>query len=242
MKTRITVLSDTHTRHGLIPMEDLPGGDLLIHAGDIMNSGYNKNDIHDFLYWYRSIPGYDAKVFIAGNHDRMFQNHPEDVEGWLNKFLDIDYLQDEELVIYGDGYEGNSPEDNIRIYGLPHTPEFYNWAFNVPRNSHKMQEITNKIPQNTDILVTHGPPYGILDTISPRSYESLGCEVLRDRVKQIRPKIHVFGHIHGGRGIKYEEGTLFINASVLSEQYEHINKPITLDFDFSTGEYKLLVK
>ena len=242
MKTRITVISDTHTRHGLIPLTDLPGGDLLIHAGDIMNSGYNKNDILDFLYWYRSTPGYDAKVFIAGNHDRMFQNHPEDVEGWLNKFLDIDYLQDEELVIYKDGYEGNSPEDNIRIYGLPHTPEFYSWAFNVPRGSQKMRDIMNNIPKRTDILITHGPPYGILDTISSENDQSLGCMDLLNRIKEIKPKICCFGHIHGGRGIEYVDGTLFINASVLNEQYEYTNKPITLDFDFSTGEYEIIVK
>jgi Icc-related predicted phosphoesterase len=242
VKTRLTIISDTHTRHGLIPMEDLPGGDLLLHAGDIMNSGYNRNDIWDFCHWFQSLKQYEDKVFIAGNHDRMFENHPEDVKVWLDKFPLINYLQDEELALYFDGPNGDMPENNIRIYGLPHTPEFYSWAFNVPRNSHEMQEIMNNIPDNTDILVTHGPPYGILDTISPRSYQALGCEVLRDRVKQVRPKLHIFGHIHGGRGIEYIDGTLFINASVLNEQYEYTNKPITLDFDFSTGEYEIVVK
>jgi Icc-related predicted phosphoesterase len=240
--TRITILSDTHTRHGLIPMSDLPGGDILIHAGDIMNSGYNKNDIHDFLYWFESLKQYDTKIFIAGNHDRMFENHPEEVREWINKHVGVDYLQDEQLTLYGDGPNGNMPENNIRIYGIPHTPEFYNWAFNVPRNSHQMQEIMNKIPDNVDILVTHGPPYGILDTISPNSYQALGCEVLRDRVKQVKPKLHIFGHIHGGRGIEHIDGTLFINASVLNEQYNYMNKPITLDFDFLTGNYEILVK
>ena len=95
---RITVISDTHTRHGLIPLTDLPGGDLLIHAGDIMNSGYNTSDILDFCTWFHSLDQYDTKVFIAGNHDRMFENHPEAVEELTNIFLDIDYLQDEELV------------------------------------------------------------------------------------------------------------------------------------------------
>jgi predicted phosphodiesterase len=240
---RITTISDTHTRHGLIPTEHLPGGDLLLHSGDIMNSGYNPQDIHSFLNWFSTQP-YTHKVFIAGNHDRMFQDDPNFIKDLIShSYQDsIIYLEDSEVVIDGDGPNGDYPEGNIRIYGLPHTPEFYNWAFNVPRNSHKMQEIMNKIPENTDILVTHGPPYGILDTISPRSYQALGCETLRDRVKQVRPKIHVFGHIHGGRGIEYVDGTLFINASVLNESYNYTNKPITLDFDFSTGEYKLLVK
>lgn len=239
---RLTILSDTHTKHGLIPLTDLPGGDILIHAGDIMNSGYNKNDIHDFCTWFSNIKGYTDKFFIAGNHDRLFELEPEEVKGYLKDYPMIDYLQDELVTMYFDGPNRDLPEDNIHIYGLPHTPEFYSWAFNVPRSSHEMQEIMNNIPDRTDILITHGPPYGILDTISPRSYQALGCEVLRDRVKQVRPKLHIFGHIHGGRGIEYVDGILFINASVLNEQYEYINKPITLDFDFSTGEYEILVK
>jgi hypothetical protein len=75
-------------------MEDLPGGDLLLHAGDIMNSGYNKNDIWDFCHWFQSLKQYEDKVFIAGNHDRMFQNHPKDVKEWLDKFGNIIYLQE----------------------------------------------------------------------------------------------------------------------------------------------------
>lgn len=228
---KITFLSDTHTRQGQIPYSDLPGGYILIHAGDIMNSGYNKNDIFDFLHWYDSIPGYDKKIFIAGNHDRMFENDPEEVKEWLSKFPNIIYLQDEAIVVNG-----------IKIYGLPHTPEFYNWAFNVPRDSHEMQKIMNKIPDDIDVLITHGPPYGILDTVSPNSYQALGCQTLLDRVKQIQPKINVFGHIHGGRGIEFIDGTLFINASVLDEQYQYTNKPITITFDFNTGNYEVIIK
>lgn len=242
MKIRISVISDTHTRHGLIPLTDLPGGDLLIHAGDIMNSGYNKNDIQGFCTWFQSLEQYEDKVFIAGNHDRMFQNHPVESNIIVNRHGSIIYLQDDDFVIYGDGPNGDMPENNIRIYGLPHTPEFYSWAFNVTRGSHQMQEIMNNIPDKTDILVSHGPPYGILDTISSENDQSLGCMDLLNRIKEVKPKIHIFGHIHGGRGIEYIDGTLFINASVLDEQYKYTNKPITLDFDFSTGEYEIIVK
>ena len=91
-KIRISVISDTHTRHRLIPMEDLPGGDILIHAGDIMNSGYDKNDILDFCTWFQSLKQYEDKIFIAGNHDRLFENHPQAVEELTNIFLDINYL------------------------------------------------------------------------------------------------------------------------------------------------------
>ena len=241
MKTRITVISDTHTRHGLIPMEDLPGGDLLIHAGDIMNSGYNKNDILDFCTWFQSLKQYEDKVFIAGNHDRMFENHPKEVEELINPYLNIDYLQDDEFVIYGDGPEGNSPNDNIRIYGSPWQPEFYSWAFNLPKNGIEIASKWLAIPDNTDILITHGPAYGTLDTVSGRLWDRLGCELLAQRIEVIKPKIHICGHIHSGRGIEYKNGTLFINASVLDESYEYTQKPITIDFDFTTGEYEIIL-
>ena len=239
---RITVISDTHTRQGLIPMEDLPGGDLLIHAGDIMNSGYNRNDIWDFLHWYHSIPGYDAKVFIAGNHDRMFENHPEDVEEWLNKFGDIDYLQDEQVTLYFDGPNGEHPEDNIRIYGSPWQPEFYSWAFNLPKGSIEIAGKWEAIPDNTDILITHGPAFGTLDTVAGRPWDSLGCELLAERIERLRPKIHVCGHIHSGYGYEFKDGTHFFNASVLDERYEYTQKPMTFDWDPDKNTVEFILK
>jgi predicted phosphodiesterase len=238
--TRITILSDTHTKHGLIPMSDLPGGDLILHAGDIMNSGYNKNDIHDFCHWFHSLDQYQDKVFIAGNHDRMFENHPVEANMIVNNYGSVIYLQDDDLVLYGDGPNGDMPENNIRIYGLPHTPEFYNWAFNVPRNSHQMQEIMNKIPDNADILITHGPAFGTLDTVVGRMNDHLGCELLAERIKVIKPKIHICGHIHSGRGYEFKDGTHYFNASVLDEQYKYTQKPMTFDWDHITNEIKFL--
>ena len=237
---RITVLSDTHTRHGLIPMEDLPGGDLLLHAGDIMNSGYNKNDIWDFCHWFQSLNQYEDKVFIAGNHDRMFQNHPEDVKEWLDKFGNIIYLQDDDLVLYGDGPEGNSPKDNIRIYGSPWQPEFYSWAFNLQRNGIELSGKWEAIPDNTDILITHGPAFGTLDTVEGRPWDSLGCELLAERIERLRPKIHVCGHIHSGYGYEFKDGTHFFNAAVLNESYEYTQKPMTFDWDKETNTIKFI--
>jgi Icc-related predicted phosphoesterase len=238
---RITVLSDTHTRHGLIPMEDLPGGDLILHAGDIMNSGYNKNDIHDFCTWFHSLDQYEDKVFIAGNHDRMFENHPLEANTIVNNYGSVIYLQDDDFVIYGDGPNGDMPENNIRIYGSPWQPEFYSWAFNLPKNGIEISGKWEAIPDNTDILVTHGPAYGTLDTVAGRQYDNLGCELLAERIERLKPKIHVCGHIHSGRGIEYKNRTLFINASVLDESYEYTQKPITIDFDFTTGEYEIIL-
>ncbi len=231
MKTRITVISDTHTRHGLIPKEDLPGGDILIHAGDIMNSGYNKNDIHDFCHWFQSLKQYEDKVFIAGNHDRMFENHPKDVKEWVDKFGDIIYLQDDDLVLYGDGPNGDMPENNIRIYGSPWQPEFYSWAFNLPRNGIELAAKWEAIPDNTDILITHGPTYGVLDTVKGRGWDWLGCELLTQRIAVVKPKIHICGHIHSGYGYYWDGYTHYFNASVLDEQYKYTQKPMTFDWD-----------
>jgi len=237
---RITVLSDTHTRHGLIPMEDLPGGDLLLCAGDIMNSGYNKNDIWDFCHWFQSLKQYEDKVFIAGNHDRLFENEPYEVEGYLKDYPLIDYLQDAELVLYGDGPNGDYPEGNIRIYGSPWQPEFYSWAFNLQRNSLELSGKWEAIPDNTDILITHGPAFGTLDTVKGREWDGLGCELLAERIERLRPKIHVCGHIHSGYGYEFIDGTHFFNASVLDESYEYTQKPMTFDWDKETNTIEFI--
>ena len=236
---KITFISDTHTNHGLIPMEDLPGGDLLIHAGDIMNSGYNKNDIHDFCTWFHSLDQYEDKVFIAGNHDWMFQNHPLEANTIVNNYGSITYLQDDDFVIYGDGPNGDMPENNFRIYGSPWQPEFYNWAFNLPRNGVELQEKWSNIPNDTEILITHGPPWGHCD-ITPYGNLNVGCELLRARVDELKPKIHVFGHVHSGYGYKFHEGTHFINAAVLNEKYKYANKPVTIDWDPETNELEFI--
>lgn len=227
---RITVISDTHTKHGLIPMEDLPGGDLIICAGDIMNSGYNKNDILDFCTWFHSLEQYDKKIFIAGNHDRMFENHPEGVEELLNIYCDIDYLQDEGYDLYD-----LDTDTSTKIYGSPWQPEFYSWAFNLPKNGIELAGKWEAIPDNTDILITHGPAFGTLDTVAGRPWDGLGCELLAARIEVIKPKIHICGHIHSGYGYEFKDGTHFFNASVLDEAYEYNQKPMTFDWDKETN-------
>ena len=219
MKKRITFISDTHTKHKQL---DLPGGDLLIHAGDIMNSGYSKLDIHDFCEWFE-LQDYKHKIFIAGNHDRMFENHPLESNTIVNNY-DVTYLQDEEDII-----------DDVKIYGSPWQPEFLNWAFNLPRNGKELEEKWNVIPKDTDILVTHGPAFGHLD-VSGFGGNPVGCELLKERIDKIQPLIHVFGHIHGSAGYKFDGNTHYFNASVLDERYTYQNKPMTIDWDSETNE------
>ena len=226
MKTRITFISDTHTKQRYL---NLPGGDLLIHAGDIMNSGYSKSDIHAFCEWFEA-QDYKHKIFIAGNHDRMFENHPLEANTIVNNY-DVNYLQDEQLDLW------DEEDQQLVIYGTPWQPEFCNWAFNLPKSGKELEEKWNAIPKDTDILITHGPPQGHLDISGPpHNVGDLGCELLRVKVDEQPPKIHVFGHIHGSYGYKFHNGTHFINASVLNEGYDQVNKPLTIDWDSETNE------
>ena len=244
-KYKISFISDTHCKHNQIitskslrknglPL-DLPGGDILIHAGDFMSSGYYKTEAIDFLQWFDEIKNYDTKIFIAGNHDRMFEDNPEWAKGTLTGYKTIEYLQDEELAIYNDGPNGDMPEENVRIYGSPWQPEFYNWAFNLPRHSEEMKAKWDAIPNNTDILITHGPAFGHLDFVRYNNI-NVGCEMLRHRINEIRPKIHVCGHIHQGYGYYFDGHTHFINAAVLDERYAYNHLPFNFEWDNITNE------
>jgi Icc-related predicted phosphoesterase len=96
------------------------------------------------------------------------------------------------------------------------------------------------IPDNTDILITHGPAFGTLDTVAGRANDNLGCELLAERIEVIKPKIHVCGHIHSGYGYVFKDGTHFFNAAVLDEQYEYTQKPMTFDWDKETNTIEFL--
>ena len=243
---RITLISDTHAKHNQVvtttsmrkpnqPL-DLPGGDLLIHAGDFMTTGYSKYEAEDFFKWYDAIDNYDNKVFIAGNHDRVMQDDPEWAQGILTGYKTIDYLQDEDFAIYGDGPNGDMPEENVRVYGSPWQPWFYDWAFNLPRNGDKLKSKWDAIPTNTDILVTHGPVWGKLDVPGGANIRT-GCELLAEHFNTVaRPKIHVCGHIHGSYGYQFDGQTHYFNASLLNERYQYTNIPFTFDWNNITNE------
>jgi Icc-related predicted phosphoesterase len=228
---KITLISDTHNKHNQIT-SSLPGGDLLIHAGDISSMGH-KHEIQQFCKWFNSLDNYDNKIFIAGNHDFGFQDKSNESKEIIDSYKWINYLQDEEMGLQiGDG-------PMVKIYGSPWQPEFHNWAFNLPRNGWELEQKWNDIPEDTDILITHGPAHGYLDTVVGR-YENLGCELLVNRIKKIKPKIHVCGHIHTGRGYVFDGDTHFINASVLDEQYQYTQKPLTVEWDPVTNSIEFI--
>ena len=229
---RITFISDTHSKHKQIT-KDLPGGDILLHAGDMSTMGYNR-EIEDFLKWFADINNYETKIFIAGNHDWGFQDNSEWCKEQINTYKGkLDYLQDD-LLIVGEEYE-----TGVKIYGSPWQPEFFNWAFNLKRKGEELAEKWEQIPVNTDILITHGPAWGYVDKVIG-GYENLGCELLSQRIKTIKPKIHLCGHIHSGYGHVFDGTTHYINASVLNERYIYTNKPLTADWDPITNELNFI--
>jgi hypothetical protein len=151
----------------------------------------------------------------------------------VNSYKDIVYLQDSFL-----GY-GVDTENYVKIYGSPWQPEFHSWAFNLPKDGWELEQAWEEIPEDTDILVTHGPAFGYLDTIMGQ-YDNLGCELLTKRIKTIKPKIHVCGHIHSGYGYVFDGDTHFINASVLDEKYQYTQKPLTVEWDPVTNKLEFI--
>jgi len=211
--TKITVISDTHNKHNQITPY-LDGGDILIHCGDFTGMG-KKSEIDNFCKWFDKLD-YKTKIFIAGNHDLMFESDPASAKEIVNAYKSINYLQDSFIIVNG-----------IKIYGSPWQPQFCGWAFNVPRGK-KLAEKWLKIPIDTDILITHGPPFGHCDKVSIGS-ENLGCVDLLNRVMEIKPKYHLFGHIHGGHGKDFDNDTIFVNGSNLNEGYIFSNLPINFE-------------
>lgn len=206
---KIVVLSDTHGRHKKVL---LPEGDLLIHAGDITVEGRN-SQVTDFLKWFGRQP-HRHKIFIAGNHDFFFeQNTQADVMAKLP--AGVHYLNDSGVTIEG-----------IHIWGSPVTPWFYDWAFNRQPGP-DIRKHWDKIPAGTDILVTHGPPYGVLD--KTHTGKNAGCADLLEKVKELSPKFHLFGHIHEAYGRVKEATTEYVNASIPDEFYKMKNEPVIIE-------------
>lgn len=187
--------------HGYMPK--LPGGDILVIAGDCTARD-------TFTHW-ENLGGwmvgldYDFIVLVAGNHDFALNDYKEEVLELLPD--NVVYLQDEYAIIRG-----------ISFYGVPWTPLFYDWAFMLPRYSEELKEKFNNIPDKVDILVTHGPPQGILDECDKGK---VGCEYLREVLAEKNIKYHVFGHIHEEQG-KEEvfENTRCYNVSFCDGRYK----------------------
>jgi Icc-related predicted phosphoesterase len=187
---RLVLFSDTHGWHRDV---EIPPGDILIHAGDITRRG-ELSILRDFDAFLGELP-HRHKLVIAGNHDRCFEHSPVIAEQQLTHAT---YLFDRAIELEG-----------LVFYGSPWQPEFMSWAFNLPRGE-PLQEKWALIPADVDVLITHGPPRGIGDRCVHG--DEVGCDDLLDRVQEIRPRVHVFGHIHEAAGQWERDGTVFVNA------------------------------
>ncbi|MEM1136899.1 MAG: metallophosphatase domain-containing protein [Bacteroidota bacterium] len=208
---KIVAISDTHGLHRELV---LPKGDVIIHAGDFCDIG-NEQHIFDFLTWFGELD-FAHKIFIGGNHDFFAAEHPEEFASIIPK--GITYLNDSGIIING-----------VRFWGSPVKPDLVGWAFGKLRGT-LMNEHWNHIPNQIDILITHTPPYGILD--KPRSGISIGCEELSKRLKLLQPRLHIFGHVHASYGQFSKDGTLYMNASNIHSEKGLVNLPIVFFCNF----------
>ncbi|MEN8200067.1 MAG: metallophosphatase domain-containing protein [Thermodesulfobacteriota bacterium] len=206
---KITAFSDTHMRHLQV---EIPDGDLLIFAGD-MSVCRTIQDVTGFNDLLKQLP-HRHKVIIGGNHDHLLASSPELGRKLLQDGI---YLEDEAVTI-----------DGIKIYGAPWQPIFNTNAcdaFALPRGR-VMREKWALIPEDTDILITHTPPCGIMDEDGGICH---GCSDLLEVVQRIAPRFHIFGHIHNHNGIQTIGQTTYVNCNVKGKK-DHVRSALTFDY------------
>lgn len=207
---KFVVISDTHGKHRALK---LPTGDVIIHAGDFCHFGSDR-DMNDFMAWYDEL-NFETKILVAGNHDFFAAEKPDHFKALLPP--KIHYLNDSGLTIKG-----------IKVWGAPVQPDLVGWAFGKKRG-HEMKKHWDLIPEDTKILITHTPPFGILD--KPRSGKAVGCEELTRKLEDLTVKYHIFGHVHASYGTQETAKTTYINASNINSAKGLVNKPITFELD-----------
>lgn len=223
---KLDIISDTHL---LTTLSDLPGGDILIHAGDALNSGILM-DLIDFKSHLMGIADrYKHILFTPGNHDCVFEEDPSLAKQCIEEVPGLILLHERSVEI-----------DGIKFYGTAFQPFFFDWAFNVGKKMgvlnwtdiEKLTEHYSRIPDDTEVLITHCPPYGIRDSIGDpeKSGRRTGSPELLDRIANLKKlKLHAFGHIHWSHGMEERNGIKFVNAAMCDEDYNPINPVITVE-------------
>lgn len=206
---KIIAFSDTHSFHDRIR---IPDGDMLIFAGDMCNTGTLEEAI-SFAKWLELLP-HKYKIVIPGNHDRILETNPQIAKDLFDNISY--YLIDQMIEIEG-----------IRFYGSPWTPKFGRWSFML--NKEQIKQKWEIVPKDIDILITHGPPKEILDTTY--SEDDAGCPYLLDRIKEIKPKYHIFGHIHEAYGTRYSKDTIYCNVSIFDHVIQEAEQPIIFNYE-----------
>lgn len=203
---RVVCVSDLHCRFGGLRV---PDGDLLVVAGDMTRRG-TPAELRAFDAWLGEQPC-THRVVIAGNHDFGLERDP----AARALITQGHYLQDEGITLC-----------NLRIWGSPWQPRFFNWAFNLDRGA-PLRAVWDRIPPDTDLLLTHGPPRGVLDRCADG--RRVGCADLWDAVQRVRPRLHVFGHIHESYGQVERDGVRYVNASTCDLDYDPVQPPVVVD-------------
>mmetsp|Transcript_14871 Transcript_14871/g.32353 ORF Transcript_14871/g.32353 Transcript_14871/m.32353 type:complete len:409 (-) Transcript_14871:201-1427(-) len=240
---RVVCMSDTHGYHRSI---SVPGGDILLHGGDFTNYG-EPEMVEDVCSYFNELQqsGIVRRVFcIAGNHELTFQperycrvwknflhgrrREPYDAAAARAALKHCTYLEDEGVSVGG-----------VKLYGSPWQPYFYDWAFNCHRTD--IGDKWDLIPSDTDILATHGPPLGRGDVSS--GGQRVGCvELMRAVQTRVKPRLHVFGHIHEGYGVSYDGDTLYVNASNVGQNYKSHHSCIVVDVPLDSSSPALMVQ
>ena len=209
--TKIIALSDSHNATKRVEISD---GDILVHAGDFSFQG-KASEIQDFIEWMKEQP-HKHKLWIAGNHERGIEDFPYNAES-IDKETGATYIHDKVVEVEG-----------LKFFGSNFTPEFNNWAFGLTDRQSKI--FWENAPE-ADVVVCHGPPHTILDSVTPeyKHERPLGCKHFLSYIERVKPKVTIFGHIHGSGGthktIEWDDGskTECYNVSVMNEQYQLTN-------------------
>jgi len=190
----------------------LPKADVLIHTGDFsflpreVDHSFALQEFSRFAAWM-NYQDFKHKIYVPGNHDQFVEKNLS----LAKDTLDAHILIDEEIEIEG-----------YKFYGSPWTIHFCSWYW--AKDYSQLEHIYDQIPSDTDVLVTHGPPWSILDQPLPKSKENLGCRHLYNKISKLNNlKVHFFGHIHGSAGKVEKDKTTFINCSIMNERYFPIN-------------------
>lgn len=188
---RCVAMADTHGYHRELVV---PDGDVLLHAGDLTTRG-TRPQLEEVARWLRSLP-HRHKIVVAGNHDFLMEQKPTEGRAL---FEGRTYLKDEQVTVEG-----------LTVYGSPWQPWFHDWAFNLQRGA-DLDAKWQLIPDGVDVLVTHGPPAGMGD----RCWDGrrVGCDDLLRHLGRVKPRFHLFGHIHEDKGEWQHGPTRVLNVT-----------------------------
>jgi Icc-related predicted phosphoesterase len=219
---RIVCIADLQSQFNNIDLKTMPQGDILLVAGDLTSWGSDQ-ELMRYDEWLALLP-YPRVITIAGNHDLGLEGR--DAPRTRKVFTHTEYLQDSGVDIPNEDWH-TKRKDVIKIWGSPVNLTNIPTVFKGFTSNTKTR--LDKIPTDTDILITHGGPYGILDRLT--SGQNIGDPDILVKVGQLKPKLHLFGHIHEAYGWKKTKDTLFVNAAICNEYNEVANLPVVVDTD-----------